>query len=37
LPDVVAAFLQAGSVQNLETTCVQQIEPMPFFTSFTGP
>jgi pimeloyl-ACP methyl ester carboxylesterase len=37
LPDVVAAFLRAGSVRHLDTACVQQIAPMPFFTSFTGP
>ncbi|MDD5369213.1 MAG: alpha/beta hydrolase, partial [Anaerolineaceae bacterium] len=37
LPKVVADFIQAGSIHNLEATCVQQIAPMPFFTSFTGP
>jgi pimeloyl-ACP methyl ester carboxylesterase len=32
LPDVVAAFLQAGTVKGLDTSCVKQIQPAPFLT-----
>jgi pimeloyl-ACP methyl ester carboxylesterase len=32
LPDVVAAFIAAGSVDGLDTTCVQEMSPPPFDT-----
>jgi len=32
LPDLVAAFLQAGTVKGLDTSCVKQIQPAPFLT-----
>jgi pimeloyl-ACP methyl ester carboxylesterase len=32
VPDVVAAFVQAGSVKGLDTSCVKQIQPAPFIT-----
>ena len=32
LPDLVAAFVQAGTVKGLDTSCVQQILPLPFLT-----
>lgn len=37
LPEVLAAFLEAGSVAALDTSCVERLGPPPFFTSFTGP
>jgi pimeloyl-ACP methyl ester carboxylesterase len=30
LPDVVAAFIEAGSVDGLDTTCVESLTPPPF-------
>ncbi|MGQ0604214.1 MAG: alpha/beta hydrolase [Anaerolineales bacterium] len=30
-------FIASGSVKELDTVCVQNIEPPPFFVSFTGP
>ena len=32
IPDVVAAFVQAGTVKGLNTACVKQITPAPFLT-----
>jgi pimeloyl-ACP methyl ester carboxylesterase len=32
LPDVVAAFIAAGSVDGLDTACVQEMSPPPFDT-----
>jgi pimeloyl-ACP methyl ester carboxylesterase len=32
LPDLVATFLQAGTVKGLDTSCVKQIQPEPFQT-----
>jgi pimeloyl-ACP methyl ester carboxylesterase len=32
LPDLVAAFLQAGTVKGLDTSCVKQIQPEAFVT-----
>lgn len=37
LPRVMADFIQAASVKNLDTACVQRIRPAPFFLRFTGP
>jgi pimeloyl-ACP methyl ester carboxylesterase len=34
---LVAGFLRAGSTRNLDTSCVQRVRPMPFFTSPAGP
>ncbi len=36
LPRVAADFVKSGTVQGLDTRCVQDIRPMPFFVSFTG-
>ena len=32
LPDLVATFIQAGTVKGLDTSCVKQIQPSPFIT-----
>ncbi len=32
LPDLVATFVQAGTVKGLDTSCVKQIQPGPFQT-----
>jgi fermentation-respiration switch protein FrsA (DUF1100 family) len=32
LPDVVGAFLEAGSVEGLDTSCVAEMTPPPFAT-----
>jgi len=36
LPRLVADFIAAGSVQGLDVSCAQNIQPMPFFIDFTG-
>jgi pimeloyl-ACP methyl ester carboxylesterase len=36
LPRVAADFVGSGAVAGLRTDCVKDIQPMPFFTSFTG-
>jgi pimeloyl-ACP methyl ester carboxylesterase len=36
LPDLAAQFIDSGSVANLSTACVDQIEPWPFFINFAG-
>jgi len=37
IPQLVAQFIESGSVQDLDMACVQNIKPTPFFLSFTGP
>jgi len=37
LRDITTAFIDAGSVENLDTACVAKIRPAPFFTSLLGP
>ena len=37
VPRLMAEFVDAGSVQGLDTACVKDIKPFPFFTSFSGP
>jgi len=37
LQDVIAAFIEAGSVEGVDTSCVDKIEGSPFFTSLLGP
>ncbi len=36
LPRVAADFVKSGTAQGLDTACVQDIRPLPFFVSFTG-
>jgi pimeloyl-ACP methyl ester carboxylesterase len=36
LPGLAADFIESGSVHGLDTACVQNIKPMPFFVDFTG-
>ena len=36
LPRVAADFVKSGSTQGLDTACVQDIQPLPFFVDFTG-
>lgn len=33
---IVRAFLEAGTAQDLDTACVDQVAPAPFFLSFNG-
>ena len=33
VPDMVAAFLKAGTAKGLDTSCIKQIQPAPFLTS----
>lgn len=37
LRDITTAFIEKGSVENLDTACVVKIRPAPFFTSLLGP
>jgi hypothetical protein len=37
IPTVVTDFIAAGTVQGLDTACVAEITPPPFFVSPTGP
>jgi len=37
LQEVATAFIEQGSVANLDTGCVDDIRPSPFFTSLLGP
>jgi pimeloyl-ACP methyl ester carboxylesterase len=37
LPNLVTAFIENGSTSNLNTGCIQAIQPLPYFTSFSGP
>ncbi len=35
--DIATAFIEKAEIKGLSTSCVQDISPMPFFTSFSGP
>jgi pimeloyl-ACP methyl ester carboxylesterase len=37
LPKLMAEFMQQASVKGLDTACVKNIQPFPFFVGFTGP
>src|SRR5690606_14370622 len=37
LPRLIEDFIEAGSVDGLDTACVERIQPAPFFLDFTGP
>ena len=37
LRNITTEFIQKGSVENLDTACVEHIRPAPFFTSLLGP
>jgi pimeloyl-ACP methyl ester carboxylesterase len=37
IPQIAMQFIETASVQGLDTSCVQNIEPMPFFVNFNGP
>jgi pimeloyl-ACP methyl ester carboxylesterase len=37
VPRIVAEFIDAASVDGLDTSCVSRLRPAPFFTSFNGP
>jgi pimeloyl-ACP methyl ester carboxylesterase len=37
LRDITTDFVNKGSVEALDTTCVDDIKPAPFFTSLLGP
>ena len=37
VPRITAAFVDAGTVKDLDTRCVRDIRPFPFFVSFSGP
>ena len=34
---LAAEFIDAGSIDELDGSCVDDIEPQAFFTSFAGP
>lgn len=37
MPSVVTEFISAGTVEGLDTSCIEEIEPPPFFVSGAGP
>jgi len=37
LRDITTDFISKGSIEDLDTTCVESIRPAPFFTSLLGP
>jgi pimeloyl-ACP methyl ester carboxylesterase len=37
IPKIAAKFIDNGSTEDLDTACVQDIKPMPIFTSPNGP
>jgi pimeloyl-ACP methyl ester carboxylesterase len=37
LRDITTAFIENGSLEDLDTSCVENIKPAPFFTSLLGP
>lgn len=37
LREITTAFIEKGSVEDLDTSCVEKILPAPFFTSLLGP
>lgn len=37
IPRIFADFIDQGSTQNLETACVNNLKPMPFFINLLGP
>jgi pimeloyl-ACP methyl ester carboxylesterase len=36
IPKIAAGFIERGSVKGLESDCVKQIQPVPFFVNFSG-
>jgi len=37
VPRIAADFVDAGTVKGLDTSCVKEIKPFPFFVTFSGP
>ena len=37
LRDITTEFIEKGTIENLDTSCVENILPAPFFTSLLGP
>ena len=37
MPKVVAEFIRTADPAALDTTCLDEVQPPPFFVSFTGP
>jgi pimeloyl-ACP methyl ester carboxylesterase len=37
LRNITTDFINKGSIEDLDTTCVENIKPAPFFTSLLGP
>jgi pimeloyl-ACP methyl ester carboxylesterase len=37
VPNLVLNFINSGSASSLNTSCTEAIQPLPFFTSFSGP
>jgi len=34
---IIDTFVETASISNLETACVEQVQPPPFFVDFSGP
>jgi pimeloyl-ACP methyl ester carboxylesterase len=35
--DITTEFIEKGTVEDIDTSCVEDIQPAPFFTSLLGP
>jgi hypothetical protein len=34
---IIDRFIEEGSIDGLDTACVESVEPPPFFVDFSGP
>jgi pimeloyl-ACP methyl ester carboxylesterase len=37
IPNIATSFIESGSSQELDTACINTLQPMPFFLTFSGP
>ena len=37
MPDVVTQFIESGSNDDLDVSCLNNVQPGPFFVDFSGP
>jgi len=37
LREIATEFIAAGSIEDLDVSCAEEIQPSPFFTSLLGP
>jgi pimeloyl-ACP methyl ester carboxylesterase len=37
IPKIAASFIEKGDIKDLDTDCLNDLKPLPFFTGLTGP